>query len=1528
MYFGLQVKIFVAAAFAALTATADDSSAARRIAKIAPGAGVAQTSFQLRMRAGAVDTSADSARGIVAGPRRSGAWPAAAQKISRRGVLPYLVQFAGPVDAASRQRLAGAGARVVDYIPDNALLIEVMPALAQQIAGWTEVQWIGEYGPQFKIRPDLATNPTTNVLTIVTFAPDDIAEVADEVAQLGGRVVKADSGRFGKVRAVVPSQNLSELVRSAAVQWIEEYLPAKLHNDLAVKGELMNVTNVWTGHGLTGAGQVVGHADTGLDTGNTNTIHQDFFGRIKAAFAWGRANDWSDTDSHGTHTAGSILGSGVMSTGLYRGVAFEAQIVHQSLLDSSGGLGGLPADLNSLFIQAYTNGARVHSDSWGSSAAGKYTSDSQDADTFMWNHPDMLLVFSAGNSGTDKKPKDGIVDADSMGAPATAKNLLAVGGTEVGLPPGSGGYSSYTYGAAWPTDYANDPVSSDYISQSADGVHQGMVAFSSRGPTDDGRIKPDIVAPGSDIVSTRSRAATGTGWGLNPNTNYMFDGGTSMACPLTAGAAALVRQFYTDTKGLAAPDAALIKATMINGARTLTPGQYGTGSTREIPASPRPNSVEGWGQVNLENSLFPAAPRKLMFFDDGALTTGKSREYSVRVNSATNLNVSLAWTDYPGNLSASVELVNDLDLLVIDPDGQNYFPNGLPAADRANNVEGVDIAQPKTGAYLIRVSGYNVPQGPQPFALVISGDADVVTGGMFRFSASAYQIVEANTSAVITVQRTGGSQGTSTVQFATGAGTATAGADFAATNGTLTFAPGVTSLTFAVQILNDVLTESDETIPLVLQNATNAIIGMTTQAVVTIIDDDAPGVVQIEKASYTASEDSGAVAINVVRTGGSLGPVSVQFSTANGSATGGLDYLATNGTLTFAAGEMSKGFSVELVNDSLAEGTETLQLLLTNATGGLAIGAKSNATLVVLDDDSTTNTVLYENFEQGLPAGWSVVDYQGNGAVWRFDNPGSRANLTGGSGNFAIADSDYYGLQGMNTDLTSPLLNLVDMAAITLRFKTDFHYKTNSLMVNETAEVDLSNDGGATWWQMWAKTSDFRGPTNVVLDLSSLAAGHTNVLISFYYHNARHDFWWEVDDVEVLGQASTNHGALRFAAPQYIVGENGGAATINVSRDGGAAGTVSVQYFATNGTAVAGADFIATTGTLVFASGVTSAWFTVPVIDDELVETNKNVQLTLAAATGGATTGTPAGALLRITDNDGATGRWFATAFDSGLPAGWTITNKATTNAGWRFDNPGARTNNTGGSGTFAIADSAWAGSVDMDTELRTPPFDLAGLQTVFLEFKSDFHWYAAGGDETAAVEISPAGTSGPWTPVWQRSGEEARGPSTETVDVTSLAALRTNVVIKFHYSGVNGDWWWQVDDVRISGNTDRIDSDGDGMPDWWEAAHNLPVNIPAASTNDADGDGVSDLAEFLADTDPQNPASFLAITAISNAPARALSFLSSYQRNYDVECATSFAPVAWGLLQGNVPGNGGAIIIADTNAAPFLFYRLRTGPP
>ena len=649
------------------------------------------------------------------------------QSPTTRHTTPFIVQFNGPVSDASRQLLTDAGALVRGYFPNNALLAELQPSALERLNQVSSVQSATEYLPSDKLQPFLSSlaaayPPETRVrMTLQTLAPDDTGRVAVAVRAAGGEVTSTSAGtRWGTVRAILPLAALPALAAQGEVQWIEEYVRPVTFNDKAASGSHLNTTNVWNTWKLTGRGQIVGHADTGLDTGDLATLHPDFQNRIVALIARGRPGNASDTDGHGTHTAGSLFGSGAASAGQYRGMAYEAGIVHQSVLDSSGSLGGLD-DIYGTFAESYAYGVRVHSDSWGSNTYGAYDSDCRTVDQFAWDHPDHLAVLASGNAGTDAN-HDGVIDTGAIGSPASAKNVISAGAAENDRPSGSGGYSSYTWYGAWGSKYSTSPLRSDYVSYSAttSPYRQGMAAFSSRGPTQDGRFKPDVVAPGTDVISTKSSVGSSQ-WGLlSANTRYCFDGGSSMATPLVAGTASLLRQYAVERGGVTNPSAALLKAMLLGGSRSLTPGQYGTGTTREIPAS-SPNNVEGWGQPDIANTVHPTN-RMVRLYDRIAPASRATNTFTVAVTvSNTPLDVALAWIDYPATAGAALTLVNDFDLLVTAPDGTTLYPNAGISRDAVNTVETLRVAAAKTGSYQVRVIGYNVPYSGTAAALYVRG---------------------------------------------------------------------------------------------------------------------------------------------------------------------------------------------------------------------------------------------------------------------------------------------------------------------------------------------------------------------------------------------------------------------------------------------------------------------------------------------------------------------------------------------------------------------------------------------------------------------------------------------------------------------------------------------------------------------------------------------------------------------------------------------------------------------------------------
>ena len=629
----------------------------------------------------------------------------------------YIVQFRGPVHDFEKEQMVSQGARPFGYIPDYAFMVEVPDIDVWRISSLPFVRAVVPLEPAYKLDQGLWS--VTGPVTVRIDVHRDVSLVASEVIYHGGTVDYTwDAG----LQAVVSGTDLPYIAAMGPVDWIEQVPTWHISNDVAAG--VMNVNTTWNTHGLNGSGQIVAIGDTGLDTGvDDNSMHPDFKGKIVSIIdKWPGAGDGaSDVNTgHGTHVAGSVLGNGTKSNGKVKGIAYGAKVYFQALEKNSNKTFATQAPLDTwLFQPAYTAGARVHTNSWGSDiVTANYTAYSGDVDDMIWNNDDMTILFAVGNSGKDTN-NDGIVDLKSIDSPATAKNCISVGASE---------NLRKSKGWAYPGSiFQTDPIKSDNAANNPN----GMAAFSSRGPTNDSRIKPDLVAPGTGILSTRSSQIplTETGWGNTSgeadNKYYFFNGGTSMATPLVAGAAAVVREYYVKNWSYATPSAALVKATLINGAYSM-PGQY---SSPKNDTGPVWDYNQGWGRVNLTNSLFPA-PRNNYWEDKlHSLNTGQNSTMDFTVMGTLPLRVTLVWSDYPGTANANPALVNNLDLSLTAPNGTVYkgnkFTNGVSVSggtfDNRNNVESVYFKTPVVGTWKVHVNATNVPQGPQKYALVITG---------------------------------------------------------------------------------------------------------------------------------------------------------------------------------------------------------------------------------------------------------------------------------------------------------------------------------------------------------------------------------------------------------------------------------------------------------------------------------------------------------------------------------------------------------------------------------------------------------------------------------------------------------------------------------------------------------------------------------------------------------------------------------------------------------------------------------------
>jgi uncharacterized repeat protein (TIGR01451 family) len=659
----------------------------------------------------------------------------------------YVVQFVAPPTPGWLQRVEDLGAwrPAAAALSGQSLILRLDSGAPDQVRALPFVESVTAVPQEGRLAPEVAVLPRDERLDVAVMLFDgaDALQVAARIEAAGGRLLSRDSPEDSiLLLANMTAGAAKELAARPEVRIVERYLEPAPVNDVAAG--LTGVSAVRSALGLTGTGQTIAVADTGLDTGSLATMHPDFAGRIVAHFGYGRAMDgspdigadpgqdypWNDPNGHGTHVAGSVLGDGTQSAGAITGMAPDASLVMQSLYAASWStVGGAAVGPTQMLNDAYSQGARIQTNSWGGDCGTScpYTARAASYDDYLFDHPDLLVLFAAGNSGADANG-NGVIDASSLGDPATAKNVLTVGASESVRPT----FASCTWFACF--DYASSPLGPDGAADDAN----GLAAFSSRGPTVDGRIKPDLVAPGTFILSTRSGLApSGNFWSLYTNSEYAYMGGTSMATPLVAGAAAVVREGLV-LEGFTNPSGALVKAVLINSANDLAPGQYGTGSTQELGAAPDYN--QGWGRLDIDSFLTPAGPLSSLVHDQKVgLATGGFVDLPFAVaDNSVPVQATLAWTDAAGAPGCNPCLVNNLDVVVVGPTGITYRGNqflqpiGSKVGDQAsvanptsrdlrNNVERIQLpAGAPVGVYQLRVNAASVPSGPQPFAVVVS----------------------------------------------------------------------------------------------------------------------------------------------------------------------------------------------------------------------------------------------------------------------------------------------------------------------------------------------------------------------------------------------------------------------------------------------------------------------------------------------------------------------------------------------------------------------------------------------------------------------------------------------------------------------------------------------------------------------------------------------------------------------------------------------------------------------------------------
>ncbi len=610
----------------------------------------------------------------------------------------FLVQFAATARDEWLEEIRAAGAEILQYVPNQAFFVYATPEAMALIAEHPRVRWTGAFHPSYKLSPEMrqllsrgqSGDAEKKLFDLVVFAKADFNLASATVADFGATILHRiilPNNYFNVLRVEMEPGLAVPMLQIPGVISIDPYIPPTTEDERAaqiVAGNFSSSTqinapgyNSLSQFGVDGTGVTVSMVDDGVgipgDGGfyitSSNAVHGPLRGSASGLVG-----------GHGHLNATIISGDSPFSVldplgyNYGVGVARKSNIINIPLLVS--GYTGTEADTcNDTVTTAGPNGVRgfITNNSWGSgtnsnaydSFAAQYDGFVRDSSAAATIDP-LVIVFSAGNQG-----------AAGLTRPKMAKNIIAV---------------------------ASSKNIRTELSASANNLND-LSSFSSRGPAADGRIKPDITAPGEAISG--GRAGLNSLFG-NIGEFHRWSSGTSHSAPQIAGAAALFTQFWKTNDRGNNPSPALVKAALINGTQDMD----GALATAAIP-----NGNEGWGRLNLQNVLNTGVVTKYVNQTTTLSTVGEEVIYTGTVGTANrHFRVSLVWTDPPG--ANDPALVNNLDLEVTVGGATykgNVFSGGISTvggvADIRNNVENIflpsGIAAGTEVTIRVRATGLN-----------------------------------------------------------------------------------------------------------------------------------------------------------------------------------------------------------------------------------------------------------------------------------------------------------------------------------------------------------------------------------------------------------------------------------------------------------------------------------------------------------------------------------------------------------------------------------------------------------------------------------------------------------------------------------------------------------------------------------------------------------------------------------------------------------------------------------------------------
>ncbi|NLH47995.1 MAG: S8 family serine peptidase [Myxococcales bacterium] len=619
-------------------------------------------------------------------------WSALAELSGRHA----LVQLAQTPTAAQRDALAAQGVRLLAAIPQHAYLAYIEPRRYGANKALSPFRLVAPLEAEDKMQPRLVAGDIDEyayvgageVLLVAKFFADVPVKERPELLRSAGAeiVTMADSIDLAYVTVAAP-EDAWQLADLDGVQYVSIPEPAWEPRNNKVRALVRANAVHEPPYSVNGDGVPVLIFDGGIVPATTDgdAIHPDLKGR----YTQGQTG-MPDITGHANHVSCTVAGNGAMSDGTYAGMAPGASIVSMDIT-ASALPGNFPfvqnnGDIDLSYKKAIEQyGVRTANNSIGANLGanqpitkcawmGDYTMTSALIDELVggkWSRP-LIIVWAAGNEVTSGCPGTFY----TIPPPSPAKNTISVGATSV--------------------------------------LDEEIAFFSSRGPTDDGRLRPDIAAPGHEKDQGLTMIGTHSCATLFGTPMYMDMSGTSQASPVVTGATALALEYWDKEIGGDDPPPALMKGFIIHSAVDL--------------GNPGPDYTYGYGGLRIPPllDLIHAGT-----FDTVTVEQGDDFVAKFKKSGAGPVKVTIVWTDPPGAYQAKGNLVNDLDLVIIGPNGTQYDPWLLdptapaqPAgkgADHLNNTEQVYIANAPSGDYEVHIKGNDVAQGPQDVSYVYSG---------------------------------------------------------------------------------------------------------------------------------------------------------------------------------------------------------------------------------------------------------------------------------------------------------------------------------------------------------------------------------------------------------------------------------------------------------------------------------------------------------------------------------------------------------------------------------------------------------------------------------------------------------------------------------------------------------------------------------------------------------------------------------------------------------------------------------------